>query len=309
MSVCFIVLRRWLVRSFSIFLIASVSHAGLASADSLSGVLVFSSDTGGNPSGWDVGTDEPFGAAYVWRTVPDDFWYGLGVWQGLPPQSFRAAALNAAQFQLGRALVFGRNEFTIGGEEPFLDLGSDSPPSYVLNLYFNGETQIPGLSVLFPRGAVCSGGTAAANPGPAYSLALQESSLPIGPVYDNSVTRISVEAVSFQSSADCGESVDLLSPSDLMPSGRSDYIGVLQVFVEPIAPPPTPTPVEGRCAGDCDGNAAVVIDELLTCVNIALGVLPVDACTACEPNPDKEVTITSIVQAIGNALAGCTANP
>jgi len=118
----------------------------------------------------------------------------------------------------------------------------------------------------------------------------------VGSVYDNSVTRISVEAVSFGASTDCGDSVDLVSAFHLMPDGESDYIGVLRLLVEPVVPSPGPTPTASPCGGDCDGNAAVSIDELLTCVNIALDALPASACAACEPSPDTEVTPQSCEQ-------------
>jgi hypothetical protein len=58
------------------------------------------------------------------------------------------------------------------------------------------------------------------------------------------------------------------------------------------------------CIGDCDGDGAVTVNELVTMVNIALGNLPLSAC----PVPDTcvgSVCINSIIEAIKNALFGC----
>jgi len=282
---------------------ALVFHPAIASALSLSGVVIYSSDADGNPSGG----GELFGAAYVWHTVPDRTWYGLGVWQGFLPQSLQTTPLNAPDFQLHQVLVDGSNEFTIVGEQPFVDFGADWPPNYVLDLYFDGNTEAPGLSVMFSGNAACSGGVAAANPGPVFSLALEASSTRVGAVYDNSGTRTSVEAVSFGPPTHCSIDVDLVSAFGLIPDGEPDYIGALKLLVEPVVPSPGPTPTVAPCAGDCNGDAAVAINELLTCVNIALGTLAPDACAACEPYRDTEVTITSILRAINNALFGCAA--
>ncbi len=59
------------------------------------------------------------------------------------------------------------------------------------------------------------------------------------------------------------------------------------------------------CAGDCDGNGSVTIDELVTGVNIALGALPSDACTAFDSSGDGRVTIDELVAGVTGALCGC----
>jgi hypothetical protein len=62
-----------------------------------------------------------------------------------------------------------------------------------------------------------------------------------------------------------------------------------------------------RCQGDCGGDGAVTIDELLLGVNIALDLKPVDVCTAFDVNDSGEVTINELIGAIANALRGCPA--
>jgi VCBS repeat protein len=91
----------------------------------------------------------------------------------------------------------------------------------------------------------------------------------------------------------------------------------------PTPPPPateTPTPVATRtaggvctgecpCAGDCDNDHTVTIDELLALVTISLGDAPLSACPAGDAGGDGAVTIDDIVAATSNALNGCPAQP
>ncbi len=55
------------------------------------------------------------------------------------------------------------------------------------------------------------------------------------------------------------------------------------------------------CVGDCDGDNVVVISELITLVNIALGLPGSD----CPANAAGVVTIDVLVTAVVNALEGC----
>ena len=57
-------------------------------------------------------------------------------------------------------------------------------------------------------------------------------------------------------------------------------------------------------AGDCNGDGAVTVDELVTGVNIALGTTPLSACAAFDRNGDGQVTVDELIEAVNNALAG-----
>ncbi len=74
-------------------------------------------------------------------------------------------------------------------------------------------------------------------------------------------------------------------------------------------PSPTATPTETvvppDCAGDCDGNGAVSIAELIRAVNIALEITDVANCRAADVNGDGRVTIAELIRAVGSALDGC----
>ena len=90
--------------------------------------------------------------------------------------------------------------------------------------------------------------------------------------------------------------------------------------VEPMVPPatrtaphsPTPTPtIAGEmCAGDCDADGEVTVDEIVRLVNIALGTLATQACLAGDKDGNETITVDEIVLSVSNALRGCMpANP
>jgi len=85
-----------------------------------------------------------------------------------------------------------------------------------------------------------------------------------------------------------------------------------------VTPPPsatrtaTATPsasatVRPACVGDCNGEGAVDVAELVRAVNVALGSLPVAQCAAADANRDGRVTIDELVSAVRAALEGCPA--
>ena len=61
------------------------------------------------------------------------------------------------------------------------------------------------------------------------------------------------------------------------------------------------------CAGDCNGDGAVAINELITGVNIALGSAQVTSCPSFDGNGDGNVAINELIAAVNNALNGCPA--
>lgn len=63
------------------------------------------------------------------------------------------------------------------------------------------------------------------------------------------------------------------------------------------------------CPGDCNGDGAVTIPEVVTVVNIALGSLPLSACPAADAGGDGSVGIGDAILAAQAALAGCPEPP
>lgn len=61
------------------------------------------------------------------------------------------------------------------------------------------------------------------------------------------------------------------------------------------------------CVGDCSSDTNVTVDEIVTCVNIALGTSAVDTCTQCDGDGGGSVTVDEIITSVNNALNGCPA--
>jgi hypothetical protein len=49
----------------------------------------------------------------------------------------------------------------------------------------------------------------------------------------------------------------------------------------------------------------IAINELILGVNISLGLQPIDACPAFDPDGSGTVTINELIQAVNNSLNGC----
>jgi hypothetical protein len=73
----------------------------------------------------------------------------------------------------------------------------------------------------------------------------------------------------------------------------------------PIATPTATATEETTCVGDCGDDTQVTVDELITGVNIALGIVLPSACPQFDTNGDETVTVDEILQAVNNALNGC----
>ena len=63
--------------------------------------------------------------------------------------------------------------------------------------------------------------------------------------------------------------------------------------------------VQAICAGSCNRDNEVTINELLIMVNIALGTVSPATCDAGDVNQDGEITVNEILVAVNNALDGC----
>jgi hypothetical protein len=62
------------------------------------------------------------------------------------------------------------------------------------------------------------------------------------------------------------------------------------------------------CAGDCNSDGSVTVDEVLQGVNIALGSALATDCAAVDANNDGTVTINELLAAVNSALSGCPLN-
>jgi hypothetical protein len=75
---------------------------------------------------------------------------------------------------------------------------------------------------------------------------------------------------------------------------RSPFSNEATVLVAPPA-----------CAGDCDSDGEVTVDELLLGVNIALDTLPLTRCPVFDADSSGSVTVDEILAAVNNALKAC----
>lgn len=101
------------------------------------------------------------------------------------------------------------------------------------------------------------------------------------------------------------------SPSAPAAATASATAAAPDASATPLAPSATATAVAtvGSCAGDCNGDGAVTVAELVTAVGIALDGRPPVACRAADGGGDGQVTIDDLLRAVTAALDGCMPRP
>ena len=95
------------------------------------------------------------------------------------------------------------------------------------------------------------------------------------------------------------------------PLAVTSYVWLQREEPTPTATvPPSPTPtatqdVTKQCPGDCDGDTHVEIGELVTGVNISLGIAGLDRCVSLDRDESGTVEINELVTAVDAALNTC----
>jgi len=64
-------------------------------------------------------------------------------------------------------------------------------------------------------------------------------------------------------------------------------------------------PVEDVCAGDCDENGVITVDEILVVIRIALGEADLATCASADRTDDGQITVEEIIATVDRALDGC----
>jgi hypothetical protein len=64
-------------------------------------------------------------------------------------------------------------------------------------------------------------------------------------------------------------------------------------------------PAQALCPADCNGDAAVTVDELVRGVRIALDEAPLSECPAADADGDDAVAVSDLIAAVNAALGGC----
>jgi len=96
------------------------------------------------------------------------------------------------------------------------------------------------------------------------------------------------------------------------PAGRTEESNILVTSVRsPLLTDQVEALTEaagaGGCAGDCNADDEVTIEELIKLVNISLGSEATSACAPADTNGDDTITIEEIIGAVANALNQCPA--
>lgn len=80
---------------------------------------------------------------------------------------------------------------------------------------------------------------------------------------------------------------------------------MVQMALEENRFTPTPTATPSRCAGDCNSDGEVTVDEVIKGVNIALDNTTLSTCPALDVDGNGMVTINELIVAVNNVLNGC----
>jgi hypothetical protein len=59
------------------------------------------------------------------------------------------------------------------------------------------------------------------------------------------------------------------------------------------------------CAGDCDRDGQVTVDELVAAINVALGLDDLSVCTAAHTDAGEGISVDELVSAAENSIHGC----
>ena len=86
---------------------------------------------------------------------------------------------------------------------------------------------------------------------------------------------------------------------------RTVWAFAVMALLAPVAARPEAV----RCSGDCNGNGAVAINELVTMVTVAMDASPLSACAAGDIDGNGAISVEEIVTAVTVALAGCASVP
>lgn len=222
--------------------------------------------------------------------------------------------VNGQRFELQNADGSGAGIFGVfqavgslpnAGEGVAITMGTAEAQSY-FGLQMDG---IADGSLPFPDGQICFFGEAFPGDGPADCIAYgaftgetRFGSPAVAPTRGMALVRAS-------ETGDNSADFQLGAPA---PENNAGEMG--QAGAGPCEPPATPTtmltptptpPSEPECVGDCDGDGQVLVNELVTGVNIGLGEATIDACPPFDRNGDDNATVDELVTGVTNALEGC----
>src|SRR5262245_22370706 len=81
-------------------------------------------------------------------------------------------------------------------------------------------------------------------------------------------------------------------------------VAVLALAIMLVSPPPSSASAS-VCAGDCNENGFVTIDEVVSAVQMALSARPPENCRAVDLDQSDSTSIEELISAVRAALVGC----
>ena len=103
----------------------------------------------------------------------------------------------------------------------------------------------------------------------------------------------------------CGESRDRAAGVQSYPVATKARIAVFRLAAVALWYALLTPAAAQTCGGDCDTDGQVMVHEVITAVNIALGNSALDSCVPADKNGDGQITIDEVLAAVSNALTGC----
>ena len=117
-------------------------------------------------------------------------------------------------------------------------------------------------------------------------------------------------AVQEYSEIDCAPPTPTPTPTSELtatrPPGATATPPATSTVTQGTGPSPTATSATpGACHGDCDGDGAVSVADLIKGVAIALDLQPLDVCTDFDADHDGSVRVSELISAVNHLLSGC----
>ena len=88
-------------------------------------------------------------------------------------------------------------------------------------------------------------------------------------------------------------------------AGDAASVAVREAMAEALDTGASGTTAGVACAGDCDGDGQVSVNELVRAVAIALGLAPVSDCAMVDVDGNGRAEVAELVGAVGHLLNGC----
>ena len=207
-------------------LVALLGTTSPARATSISGAILFSSDSAGDPSG-----------GQIWNTQGVDCCYNLYFSTTSDASSGFLNSGDGPSTSISIALVPGTTTFFVFGSP-----GSDPTGVAALNLFFNGNNfspSSPGITAFNQTNSAATGLSAASA---ASTLDLGAASVTSPQTLTFADGSTTVLLTSFAWTTD-STAVDLVSPGGIVADGGADFFGSFTVQVTTGAPVPEPATI------------------------------------------------------------------